>query len=568
MTVTIWTPDARRQLAEAAYGDFGRLMFDGFGIMVTDEQLEARGILGFPGPRASTEEAKYHWWSGGQRAGKTVLAAGCHAEACLYKIGYDTTSRRQWDNYAYATLAIAPTDQLTLRLWSIMEEVGKGTSDAQYDRRARRSRGGAFIGKFKVGNTKFGGVALFDNGARVDFRSSEGRAYRLEGGQWWFGTWDEWASQPDREIEFVRTDVMAGRLRDHDGKLVALAWPKPETEHHLMKVLREVQSGYDRDSRIVYLDAAKAYFTNQDALAVELRRKSKAQIERTIHGRPAGGAGIEFKEWQLDNLFTLETPWPVRRENGYDYLHSWDLGLAHDATVGITWRISIVDGRRVVTPEHKARIVDYVELPGGPTQSLDAICLAITRQQQLYGGITALDATSMGGMMAVRQLDTMDPRPYAFVSRSNDRIYGNMRLAAITNGVDLLTWGRDPEVEEDDRGSPWGLVEAPEINPLRDQLAAFDRDDKKLEDDRTWAFLVGAWYIRRFYAIGSPRDFTVQRFDVRDDGRPPVRRRTSSQLVAPAFGSLDEQEARRGIVYIGWDADRRKMVRVRPHGGR
>lgn len=546
---TIWTPDRRRQLADACRDDWPRLMFDGLGIMVSPEQEEAYIRLGKPGPRRpELGEFKNNWLSGGQRGGKTVFAFGCHVDAALYKRGLDNTDRKYWTNYQYGTLAIAPTNELTLRLWSIGDEISKGSSPAQYDNRARRSRGGAFIGKFSAGKAGDWPVVKFDNGARIDFRSSEGFAYRLEGGQWWFITWDEWASQPDREIRRVLVDVLYGRARDFDAKIMPMAWPKEATEHHLINVIRAIESRRDKDSQVIYLAADRAPWTNKEALDVELRDKDEATISRTIKGIPAGGAAVEFKKWMIDNMVDYNLPRTAPPDfDNFMYFNSWDIGIAHDSTVGITWRIPVVGSRRAVTPEWKARIVDVVELQSGPALSPDSITVAIARQQAYYRAETAVDATGLGGLMAVRQLRDLHPRPFEFKSRSNDRIWGNMRLTAITNALDCLSWARP----EDPDSGRWGLVEAPNVIELVDQLFNFDRDAKDISDDWAWAFMIGLWYIRRLWVIGSSNAHYPVDFDVRTAQSPVVttsrQGRARARLLTPTPGPA---VAPSGIRYI------------------
>lgn len=515
--------NATAALAEACANDWPRLMYDGFGIMVSDEQEEAYRRLGQPGPRAEGE-FKYNWLSGGQRAGKTVFAFGCHADAALYKRGVDNTNRRYWNNYQYPTLALAPSDALTLRLWQIGSEVSKGAHESQFDARVRRARGGAFIGKLKAGtDPKGNGLWRWSNGSRTEFRSSEARATRLEGGQWFFLTWDEWASQPDREIPFILRSILLGRSRDHDAKIMPMAWPKPETERHLIAVIREIEAGRDRNSQVIYLDAEKAYFTNQKALAIELETKDAAEIKRTIKGEPAGGASIEFKRHVIDNMVRMDLPkQEIPDHENYGYLDSWDLGMGSDATVGLTWRIPIVASRRIVTPEWKARVVNRIELPGSDTRDIDDITTAIRMNQILYRSQVAVDATGMGGLMAVRQLRSMNPRPYSFTSRANDRLWGNMRLAAITNGLDCTSWGH-PEDDESAALVPWGLVEMPYLIETIDQLGNFDRDAKDHRpDDEVWAFLIGLWYIRRWWAVGDPGVHVQRGFDVRSPAQADV----------------------------------------------
>jgi hypothetical protein len=530
VSITIYTPSQITRLAEecAPIEEFPRFCYDGFGVRLSDEQVEAHLRLGEPGPRRARER-KENYLSGGQRSGKTVELALWHARACLYKTGVDNADRVYWNNYLYKTLGLAPSTDLTLKLWQVMDEISKGASDAQFDKRMRASRGGVFTTLMKAGKAGQWPVVEFDNGARTDFRSTEGWATRLEGDQWWFITWDEWASQPDREIEFVKTDVLMGRARDHDAKLIYAAWPKAATERHLMAAIREIETGANIDAQVIYLSAAKAYFTNFDALKVEKRKKDDAQWKRTVLGEPAGGASIEFKPAEIDNMVREDIAFPALREEGYTYFSSWDIGLSHDATVGLTWRIPIINGRPTVATIAKARIVNATELRPSPGLTLDAVAFNVMREQQTYRSQSAVDASGLGGVAAFRQLRDMTPSPLSFVSRSNDRVWGNMRLAAITNGLDMLSWARDGT------DKPWGLIEAPKIQKLIDQLANFDRDAKGIADDWVWSFLIGCWYIRRYWVVGNPNvhrrlDFALPSRDPVSPRAPVMPRRTAIPL--------------------------------------
>lgn len=514
-------------IAERVANDFGAFAFDGLGIMLSDEQLQAHHDMRGFGPRVSHDEPKFHFISGGTRGGKTVLLCAGHTDTVLYKRGLDTAQRLYWRNYQYKTLACAPTTELTLKLWQVFDEVSKGTSDAQWDRDARRSRGGAFLSLFRAGKMDQWPVVRFENGGRVDFRSTEGYAYRLEGDKWWFFSWDEWASQPDREIQFIKDDVLLSRSRDHDAKIAPAAWPKAATERHLIEQIRRVEKGAT-DTAIHYISSERAFFTNQASLEVERGAKTKASWQRTVLGQPAGGASVEFKADVVENALDRSLPHP-RIPNERDLIDfrtfsAWDVGLAHDSTVGGTFLVPKV-GVTVHTP---AILANTVEIRGGDELTLDHIAFAIRREQEVYGSRSAVDSSGLGGVAAFRQLRDLRPTPLSFVAKSNHRIYGNMRLAAITNGIDMLTWGRPAGTEtEPDDGRPWGLIRIPYVIELIDQLANFDRDAKNVPDDWVWMFLIGLWYIRRYWVVGKP-PHQVVRFDPRRSA--PIARRKAYSL--------------------------------------
>ena len=527
---------ATKKLAAEAKEDFAKFAYYGFGVMLSDEQLEARELIGPFGPR-QRGEPKFNFLSGGQRGGKTVFLALEHADAGLYKRGVDTTDETYWKNYLYKTLAIAPTTELTLKLWTVMDELSKNASDAQWDPTTSRARRGLFCSLLKCGKLDKWATTFYEWGARTDFRSSEGIAYRLEGDQWWGITWDEWASQPDREIQKVLTDVLLGRSRDHDAKIIPAAWPKAETERHLIAVQREIESGRRTadPKQIIYISSEAAFFTNRKALETERGMKDDATWQRTVLGRPAGGASIEFPADVVENMVVDDLTWPQLPEAGFRYFNSWDLGLGHDDTVGIVWRIPM-EG---VTPWRKARIVNVIHLPGGPSLTIDHVTHAITREQMVYNADSALDAAAMGGLATVRQLRELQPTPLEFVARSHDRFHGNMRIASIANGLELLTWERKKRKPDEPAGKgrmeqvvdelaeqmhleqppedPWGVVESPRITELIDQLANFDRDapkGKKAADDWVASFLIGLWYIRKYWVQGN-LDRSPKAFDTR-----------------------------------------------------
>ncbi len=566
-------PDAVTKLAQRVQDDFEAFAYDGFGVKLSNEQMEARQLLGRPGPREKPQDPRFYFLSGGQRSGKTVLAYLTHAEANLYKSGLDNTDQVYWRNYLYRTLNIAPTDELALRMWMVALTMSTNSNEAQWDRRLRRSRPGAFCQLAEAKTEGRWGIVRFRHAtsglyaaqtSMIDFRSSEGKAKRLEGTFWQYITWDEWASQPENEIEFILEDVLMGRARDRDAKVVPMAWPKAETERHLIAVERALETGVGKrakDSAVIYLSAEAAYFTNKAALATE-RSKDPAKWKRTVQGRTAGGASIEFTQDLLTNMVNEHLPRAVSREDGFHYLTTADLGLGHDSTVIGTWRIPLISGKPTVDVNNKARLVHAFELKGSADLTIDTITFEIAREVAAYRSISAVDATGMGGLIAVRQLRDMKPPPLAFKSRSNDRVWGNMRLAAITNGLDLVSWGKPTDegaqiirvaqaawdalaamgrpITSNRPAMPaWGLIETPAISDLIDQMANFDRtakDGPSNHDDWVWMALIAMWYIRRYWVtlgtVHQPRPFDARTLT------PLAQQRRSARLlkgvVAPA----------------------------------
>jgi hypothetical protein len=312
-----------------------------------------------------------------------VTGFGTHVDAALYKRGLDNTDRLYWNNYQYGTLAIAPTDALTLRLWQIGDEVSKGAHDAQYDTKARRSRGGAFIGRFAAGkDSKGNGIWRFSNGARTEFRSSEGGAYRLEGGQWWWITWDEWASQPDREIHKIRNDVLLGRARDHDAKIMPMAWPKPKTEHHLIASSATSNRGAT-DSQVVYLDATKALGPTR----TRSRSSSATKSPPRSCGRSRAVPPAARRSSSSRRSSTTSSTRTCRGRSSRGGLRLLlELGPRHRQRRDGRLHVPHPDRRRQAARQPAVQGPDRQpdELPGSDTRDLDDITMARPRRAALY----------------------------------------------------------------------------------------------------------------------------------------------------------------------------------------
>ncbi|HEY6057010.1 MAG TPA: hypothetical protein VIV06_03210, partial [Candidatus Limnocylindrales bacterium] len=81
------------------------------------------------------------------------------------------------------------------------------------------------------------------------------------------------------------------------------------------------------------------------------------------------------------------------------------------------------------------------------------------------------------------------------------------------------------------------------------QLGYFDRDAKNTPDDWTWAFLIGCWYIRRWWTVGQPNAYRQHDFDVRT-GTAAAPRRVRTPLVRGHLTSDATSRVESGIRYI------------------
>ena len=155
----------------------------GLGIKLHSAQIEfAEAVL--------RGEAGYYLLTWANRAGKTTVLIVLHMHRLFYKLGIEppTTEaeERMWQNEEYRTLHCAPLGELAGRAWLAIGDIINGTSKCQRDEDGKR-RPAPLAQMFAATKerTESNADRMFLRcltGAVTDFRSTEGKAARIEGG--------------------------------------------------------------------------------------------------------------------------------------------------------------------------------------------------------------------------------------------------------------------------------------------------------------------------------------------------------------------------------------------------
>jgi hypothetical protein len=490
--------------------DIAWFALQGLGIKIHEAQIEV-AIATLEG------DAQYYLLTWANRAGKTTIVGIIHMHRLFYKIGVPEAEdkadyRKRWLPLEYRTLHTAPLNELAGRAYDAWAEILRGVSPAQYDKETGKYRPAPLAPFFSL--TKERDSAGADHmflrcvtGSICDFRSTEGKARRLEAGAWRFISWDEWPQTENvddiRTVLYVR---LTNRAADFDAPILLTGTITDETEHIAQEFLNlaedpEVEDWWGNH-------AERALNPNASTKAIERaeRNLDPEDFLRTVMGLPGGAKGRLLPAWLLDPAFDKDLPRftpphpldgakfellpdrpvyerptrnrsrpkdeadestiiaaprgrfvPASTETPWTYLHLWDLALAAAANVGMVLRIpadwrfgwQMKDGARILVPILGAKLT---VIPGSRTLTDDEIIHAIEETYLPYGGSIIVDSTDAHGKNVHRKLRNAGypVEGFGFNERAKTGII--KKEQALDDLRDLLAEGM--AVERDTAGKP------------------------------------------------------------------------------------------------------------------
>lgn len=524
----------------------------GLGIKVHEAQIELSDAL-------AAAEAQYYLLTWANRAGKTTIVGIEHMHRILFKTGVEPMRdaadyRKRWLPIEYATLHTSPLNELAGRAYDAWTEITKGVSPAQFDKATGEYRPAPLASFFNLtrerDNSGADHITMHSiTGGRTDFRSTEGKARRLEAGAWRFISWDEWpqTENPDdiRTVLYVR---LTNRAADFDAPILLTGTITEETEHIAQEFLDKAGDPENPDWWGNH--AERSLNPNASTLALEraLRNLDPEDYARTVLGITGGAKGRVLPPWMVNPAFDPELPRftpphphdgarfvesdaaarssrrelegtrlevrgkfvPRSTESPFTYLHLWDLAIAVAENVGLTWRIpadwdfgwKVKDGQRYL------RAIEGVKMtivPGSRTLTDDEIIHTIEETYLPYGGLIVVDATDAHGKNILRKLRNAGYPTDAFVFNERAKNGVIRKDEAIELTRELLTEGmavkRDAgnEIVLDadgvpifDRETPYGVIRMPRSwTKVRDQLSVLKVDNSRQTKDAAMAALMG-----------------------------------------------------------------------------
>lgn len=486
----------------------------GLGIILHPAQVEAmNAIIG--------NHAAYNILTWANRAGKTTALCILHMWALYYRWGIpvpeDEKEENLWLKEEYRTLHAAPLNELAGRAWLALGDIINGTSKAQRDPVTGKRRPAPLAQLFATTRerSETGADRLLLrclNGAVTDFRSTEGKAARIEGGAWRLLTWDEWPSteNPD-DIRYVLYNRLTARAADYDAPIVLTGTITPETEHIAKEFLAFADDPNIEDWWGNYASRNVNPTTSSKSLERALRNLDPEDYARSVMGKPGGVKGRVLPSWLIDPMFDHTIPvWqqPDKTlgpggEPLWRYVHVWDIAIASADNVGLVARVPY-DWR--FSPASPIVGVSLKIIPGSRTLVDAEIEFAIEETWLPYGGDIYIDTTDAHGKnvyrslrnrgIPVHQFDFKDPDA-AGVTRKSRGLKAIRKLAA--EGIDRERDAAGEVVHDElgmaafDLGKPYGSVKFPSAwAKPKDQLSVLKPppDDAKQQKDAAMTVLM------------------------------------------------------------------------------
>ena len=510
---SIVSPEVREWVVAGRH-DIGLFAEKGLGIVPHPAQVEALNAI-------IAGHAAYNILTWANRAGKSTTLCILHMWADFYRWGIPVpdSDREEslWLKEEYRTLHAAPLNELAGRAWLALGDIINGTSKAQRDPETGKRRPAPLTQLFATTRerSETGADRLLLrclNGAVTDFRSTEGKAARIEGGAWRLITWDEWPSTENPEdIRYVLYNRLTARAADYDAPIVLTGTITPETEHIAKEFLAFAEDPAAEDWWGNYASRDANPSTSSRSLDRALRNLDPEDYARSVLGKPGGVKGRVLPSWLVDPMFDHALPnWQAPDKtlgpSGaplWRYVHLWDVAIASADNIGLTARVphdwKFDPGNPIVGVSLKV-------IPGSRTLLDAEIEFAIEETWLPYGGDIWIDTTDAHGKNIYRSLRQRGIPVHEFDFKELDAA-GTTRkargLRAIrtlgSEGIDRERDGAGEVIHDEvgmaafDLGKPYGSVRFPTgWAKVKDQLATLrpPPDDAKQQKDAAMAVLM------------------------------------------------------------------------------
>lgn len=321
---------------------------------------------------------------------------------------------------------------------------------------------------------------IFKTGVTWWFRNASNDGKYLEGRSYAYANFDE--ADLQRSFPTFLEDILAPRLWDFNGQLTWTTTPR-RGRRNAYKQFDKLNSAITAGHSNVYTfqgDSRKnphlsaSARTKMDQLPDRLKNKNVLGIYEDTEGLITNEA-LDFCETIADGIHT--EPIPGRR-----YVNAYDLARSSTYNVGVTIEVA--------TPL-QLRSIERTQDPKKQNRTYwKQICHSIEQRHNKFRGITGIDATGLGDVVA------------SFVNHLNPRLFNfgsnKLRADVIDTGISTILAGEiglplnDPQmcVLNKRDGTAWYA---------RDELLDFDEDAL---DSLIWDF-VCALFIGIYIAKGK-----------------------------------------------------------------
>lgn len=497
----------------------------GWGVILTSAQLEhLNDVIKWP-------PGSIHVWRWANRTGKTTGLDLLYGFVAWHKWRYENASLESWLAYRYQVLHAAPLGELAGKAWKLFEDLIAGSAMQQRDPINQRQRP-ALLAPFFNATKEVDAtdvdrpVVTLANGSKIDFRSTQGKAARIESDAWWLIGWDEFARQlPTDDIPIIFDQSMLPRSSDFMAPVILAGTDTVEADH-VYQELEELAAKNPADWNFT----AQARTTNFSQSAESIARQRRLSIDqsiasRSLDGTSGGGHGSMYPGFLLRNAFTTALPettappaatdeeaWKRLGASGRVFATSFDHAISRDdsvlMTVEVPWPPHTISPSNPVLGSH----IEIVR--GSRTLTGDELHSYLAREVRTYRSTVAIiDSTGEGGLMVYRKareagLPAVDcnlqGRAAKWVTNKEFALQGLQRLlsAGLPVSADEGFIDEWPEPE-----GPFGLLRFPSEGTgwlkLRRQGSVYRRLDEKLRQDAWMTLAMLGWWLWKLIGHAS-----------------------------------------------------------------
>lgn len=517
----------RRHRVWLESGDIELFAYYGWGVVLNDAQLEhINDVLRWP-------PGSIHVWRWANRTGKTTGLDILYAWAAWYKWRFESADfEHGWLPYNYKVLHAAPLSELAGKAWGLFEELIEGRALQQRNPITKLQRPALLAPFFEAKklvdvNDVDRPVVMCANGSQIDFRSTQGKAARLESDAWWLIGWDEFPrQQPYDDIPVIFDQTMLARSSDFLAPVI-LAGTATVESAHIYAELEDIASASPGDWN--FTEKARTSNFSQSKESIDRQRRvsiDKDVAARSLDGVMGGGSNTMFPPFLLDNAFDPSLPErikPPTTDAGWDMLHrryvfmtAFDHALARDDNVYMTLQVPWPP--HTISPSNPVLGANLELVRGSRTLTPDEQQAYLSREVRAYRSkVAIIDSTGEGGLGVYRKarqegLPAVDcllqGRAAKWVTNKDFALQGLQRMLGMGLPIDTEA-GFVDDWPEPPNGEPWGILRFPTEGPwrkFRRQMSVYRRLDEKIRQDTVLTMAMLAWYLWKLIGhAGAPK---------------------------------------------------------------
>jgi hypothetical protein len=310
------------------------------------------------------------------------------------------------------------------------------------------------------------------NGAVTEFKTTKRKGESVEGKEYGYISADEIALET--HLEFIRDKILTPRLRAwKDSQIDFSATPKGLNAYYRIMEDIKRKGGFVRGG-----SSYENPYIDHSLLDYQCSTWSEAKINQTIRGLFIDTAEMMFAS-RIEKLFDSSLAYE-EATRGKKYVECWDLargrkGSQSDQTVG--WRIDV--------SQVPARIVKRW-----------AFQLPWTEKERENINVSAMAEVEKSSIeREIRQAHyESDAEVYLDSTGVGDTLYGIVQ--DIAKPVDFRGGNKDRILDHLQAVIDAGMLKAPFIPELADEMTVYQRDDKNLDTDNIMALAIGASAIK------------------------------------------------------------------------